>query len=513
MPKISDAQMFKWYGGEEGELSAVEMDGPNDSDPETVDLVESEGVGVAHAGSSGGIASSDATGPSGRSETNTSSAIPGFSGSAGSGASPPPPPPQNNDPPIVVDTSKKRIYPSDFDGRFIVYIREWKKTLPHITISRYLCNKYTTTIIQIVKVHKQKIRVECSNAFTANLLVADEVLNKEYRVSIPADVVEINGVISISNDFNILDLVNFGAGIFGNPSIPSVEIVDAYRMRRSVLQNGKTVVIDSDMVRVTFKGRALPKMVIIFGLRVPVRLYKPKLMFCDKCQGFNHTSKFCTSPLKCGKCRELHDTASCPQGPKCPLCLKDVIHQKREDCPVIKERTTKLREQVKIRSKIAYSKLIESKTSAGSVPLENQFSFLTDHSDEDEEIPEGASYSSVLKGKRRRPPAQKSNPPKRRASDQESAKPSTSKASTSTSESKQSRHKKNKKNTKPSEDHAEFKEIFDYLRASILEFVESLEMPPFWTKIASGIVSRVLDFLLPKISPLLSFLIPQPHDG
>jgi hypothetical protein len=496
MSNEKNGQLLKWFEGKRGDQPFVRMDDPVDSSSEPGDPEVSGDAVDDSVGMDDRVACSSDTGES------IGVAAPSESSTSAEAEQRP----QNTDPKNVNDTPKKRIYPSDFDGRFIVYIREWKMSLPHVTISRYLCKKYTSAILQIEKVHKQKIRVECSNAFTANLIVADEELNQEFRVSIPADVVEINGVISVSNDLNTLDLVNFGAGVFGNPSIPSVEIVDAYRMRRSFSQNGKVVSVDSDQVRVTFKGRALPKLVIVYGLRVPVRLYKPKLMFCEKCQGFNHTSKFCTSPLKCGKCREQHDTASCQQGPKCPLCLEDVVHQKREECPVFRERTVSLQNRVKIRSKLAYSKLISSSKNEEVISQENQFSLLSEDSGEDEEILEGSSYASVLIGKRRRPTNTKSSPPKRKVSVQENVKPGTSKTSTPKTDSIQANRKKN---IRTSGDHAETNDFFDSLKASISDFIESCQIPPFWARLASSIVSRVLDFLLPKISPLISLLFPQ----
>jgi hypothetical protein len=410
--------IFNWSEGYGGDQPVVEMGDSTDSDFDPTDDGVNECAGVTGVGGPASVDTLDTGKANGAPEPTKSSA------SANVAMCPP-----KTDPNKTQESPTKRIYPSDIDGRFIVYIREWKISLPHITIPRYLCKKYATGILQIVKVHKQKIRVECSNSFTANLLVADGELNKEFRVSVPADVVEINGVISISNDLNTLDLVNFGAGVFGDPSIPSVQIVDAYRMRKTFTHNGKDVPVDSEQVRVTFKGRALPKIVIIFGSRVPVRLYKPKLMFCDRCQGFNHTSKFCTSPLKCGKCGEQHDTASCQLGPKCALCLENVIHKKREECPVFQERTVNLQNRVKFRSKIAYSKLINSVSNSEILTQKNQFSLLSDDSGEDEEIPEGASYSSVVTGKRRRPTSQKSNPSKKRVSIPENVRPSTSNTS------------------------------------------------------------------------------------
>jgi hypothetical protein len=125
-----------------------------------------------------------------------------------------------------------RVYPVDFEGRFIVFIREWKVRLPQLSISRYLCNKYGNAIVKAEVVHKQKMRVETTSAFTANLIIRDATL-KDYRVSIPADSVEINGVISIDKSLKASELVDYGTGLFGQPSLPSVKIIDAYRMRRT----------------------------------------------------------------------------------------------------------------------------------------------------------------------------------------------------------------------------------------------------------------------------------------
>jgi hypothetical protein len=234
MQNGTNAHLNLWPHGNNVDQSDIITDNPIDSDLE-------EDLGASEDGDPTGAVETNSINLTGANASSSGGSTEPTSAPSGSSISTiAPQGSQNTDSQNANDFSKKRIYPSDFDGRFLVFIREWKKALPHVTISRYLCKKYTSSILQITKVHKQKIRVECANAFTANLLVADAELNKDFRVSIPADVVEINGVISISNDLNTLDLVNFGAGVFGNPSIPSVRIFDAYRMRKSFSQNGKT---------------------------------------------------------------------------------------------------------------------------------------------------------------------------------------------------------------------------------------------------------------------------------
>jgi hypothetical protein len=432
-------------------------------------------------------------------------------------------PPQDTDPPgpsinVVNDASQRiRYYPSDFKGKFLIYIREFKKPLPHVTISSYLCKKYSTSILEIVKVHKRKIRVEANSAFTANLVVADKQLTNDYRVSIPADAVEINGIISLSQDLDVQDLIDFGKGIFGNPVIPNVSIVDAFRLSRTYIDHdGISVTEDSDQVRVTFKGTALPKMAVIYGLRVPVRLFKNKLMFCDKCQCFNHTAKFCTSSQKCARCGEIHDAATCQKIPKCPMCSKNVIHANRKDCPEYKKRFTSLNDRNKSRSRQAYSDLVKSFTFVH----ENPYS-TGEESEDDVVVPDDkSSYADILSsGKRSRKSSKtsKRNPPKRRPSvnpgagskSQKSTTDATDATNGSASTSNDHKHRKKAKSKKPSAESSD-DDWTGALRASILEFIESIDLPPFWVRIISSLASRVLDFLLPKISSLFSHLLSTP---
>jgi hypothetical protein len=100
------------------------------------------------------------------------------------------------------------LYPNDYSGRFKVYIRENTVPLSHIKISRYISNKYTMKILEMTKIHKYKIRVEVADAVTANILVKEPEL-APYRVFIPANEVEINGIISLP-EVSSEDLMMYG---------------------------------------------------------------------------------------------------------------------------------------------------------------------------------------------------------------------------------------------------------------------------------------------------------------
>jgi hypothetical protein len=406
--------------------------------------------------------------------------------------------------------SRIREYPADFEGRFIVFIREWKVRLPQVSISRHLCNTYKTSIVNVETVHKQKMRVETTNAFTANLIIRDIAL-KDFRVSIPADSVEVNGVISIDKSLKVNELVGYGAGMFSQPSLPRVNIIDAYRMRRNFAKSdGTTGQEESDMVRVTFEGTALPKSVVIYGLRVPVRLYNPKLMFCNNCQGFNHTAKYCTSSQKCAKCGGQHETATCQQNNRCLYCPDNAVHEKK-DCPTVKKKAENLKNRVKSRSRQAYSSLLKS----ADIVHENPYNSLSDESDDDGEIGEGLSYAKVTAGQKRsrtnKPRKAKTEPPTKRALADGSGGPTPSTSKTIPPSKVTNPSPRNRK--KPVESSAEEKEWISTVKANILETIVSFDLPPFWANLASKIISRILDSILPKIYPMFSFLLPSDSDG
>lgn len=397
---------------------------------------------------------------------------------------------------------RTRIYPPTFEGNLIVYIREHLEPLKHVTISRYLLNTYKSAVTEVYKVHEKKIRVQAANIATANLIVADKNLSK-YRVSIPADAVEVNGVVSISEDLSMKELIEFGTGVFGHAGLLRVNITDAYRMRRSFTNlDGSVGYANSDQVRVTFQGTALPKFLEIYGLRSPVRLYRPKIMFCEKCQGFNHTSKYCASPKRCSKCGDQHETAACKEGPKCLHCSENVAHPKQSDCPEFQKRTKILNRKVSTRSKQAYTGLVNKVSGNIYDSLSEE-----DLSDGDDLVTEGATWAQMASRKRPLRNAIKGanpTPPKRMAGVEKSAKPNSVK-DTTTRQNKDNKQNKDRQPRTPKTDNQKQDGPFpdDWmisLRVAILNSIDAFELSPFWANLAKNIVTRLLDTFLPRIS-------------
>jgi hypothetical protein len=396
-------------------------------------------------------------------------------------------------------STRTRVYPTDYKGRFTVYIRESEVPLSPVAISKYLCNEYNSKILEITKVHKFKIRVEASDANTANGLVKDANLTKKYRVSIPADEVEINGVVDLP-DVDPRDLVESGHGLFTHPEVPRVKIVHAFRLQKATLnQKGETVFKNSDLVRVTFSGKALPKKVVIFGLRADVRMFIPRMMHCDKCLGYNHTSKYCSSPSRCAKCGERHETASCQsQQIKCFRCGADGGHTNGEICPTLLKRSEKLEKKVNIKSKKAYTAM---RREVNGVQDDNYYSSLSEESGEEDEIP----WSQVAAGarpKRPRPSGKKSKePPAKKLTVANPPKPDP--------QNKREHKKRSSQNANRVEQQpTELAPWAVSLRARAFNFVESFELSQFWEKIVLDILGQLLDNVLPRISSIVSSVIP-----
>jgi hypothetical protein len=408
-----------------------------------------------------------------------------------------------------------RSYPVDFAGKCVVYIRDGNEKLKHISVSKHVANTYKTDILEIFKVHSGKIRVVTKSVAVANNLVRDAGLSM-YRVSVPAEAVEINGVIAISRDLVINELKEHGRGIFSHPEIPKVRILDAYRMRRACKrQDGSQGYEDTDSVRITFSGNAVPRMVEIYGLRTPVRIYTPKLMHCENCLGFNHTKKYCSSAVRCAKCGERHETAVCQaQRPRCRNCLAEKVHASKEECAAFKKLSEKIGEKAKQRSRQAYSAMKGLVQKPLNLVDDNRFSALSDESSLEDEYmeQEGPSWAQVVSSRprhrRARAQPSASEPPRKKAMVEERMQP----PSTSTIK-KDNDHRVRRKTprttTQGTSSGGSNDSWIQTLKATIVTCVESFDLPPFWAKLVSDILGPLLDIVLPKITSLIPLILPS----
>lgn len=233
---------------------------------------------------------------------------------------------------------KPRQYPDKAKGPFIVLIRELEVPLNPIRISVHVHRQYKS-VKSIMKTSPGKIKVVLDSIADANAMPTDDFF-KAYRVFIPEESVEVIGVIEYPITENLSELMASGRGKFLNPNIPAVEIVGVRRISITAkestaapgensgtpdeasggptekeaameLGNQHNDRIVTPLVRVHFVGTVLPDRVEIFGLLIKVRINRTNPMFCEKCQHYGHTLKFCKNGLRCNKCGQKHNSSDC----------------------------------------------------------------------------------------------------------------------------------------------------------------------------------------------------------
>lgn len=214
--------------------------------------------------------------------------------------------PQQSDTGGQQEAKLSRQYPASHKGPYVVYIRQRDKKLLYLALARKL-NMCLRSVVLIEKKSETRMKVTLSSREEANKLIVDEYL-KEYHVYLPADDVEISGVIQLPTDIERDTIVNDGWGSFKLPGISLIRPVEAYRFKK-ISGDGEEVL--SESVKVTFPGRVLPDYFVMYGLRMRLDLYRRKAMFCSKCGSLNHTERGCTNDPKCRVCKESHYTREC----------------------------------------------------------------------------------------------------------------------------------------------------------------------------------------------------------
>lgn len=305
------------------------------------------------------------------------------------------------DPPDVTHpeySARARAYPATAKPPYAVFFRQIEKPLDTTTISNDLHKQYRS-IQQIRKITLKKIRVVVTDRNDANAIVKNKLF-QQYRVYIPSEEVEIDGVIEDSS-LNVQDILENGVGKFRNPNAPSVNILDVVQLVSS-RRDGENIVYDpSHSYRITFEGTALPDYLEINRALIPVRLYIPKVLMCTNCKRYGHSAKMCDNKARCGKCAELHDESACTF--VSPLCIRcNAEHDPDpKSCPTYADHMSITRRKLLEKSRLSFAELLSS-ADEEAVALENAFSPLADLPDDDPEENGNCSYTYVFPKRKKR---------------------------------------------------------------------------------------------------------------
>lgn len=303
----------------------------------------------------------------------------------------------DNDPSTAQSHKPFRIkmYPSTFSGPFVVYFRKKEKPINVLLISSEVYKLYKS-VKEIKKISLDKLRVVFGSRNDANDLLNSKLFFNLYRVYAPCDSCEINGII-YDEFLDCSDVINHGSGIFKNKSIKAVKILDCTRLSKLRYSDKETKYEHSNCIKVTFAGSILPDFVLIDNVIFNVRLYFPKLMHCNRCLLFGHTSHFCSNKPKCSKCGDVHNSSDCEkQSDVCIYCRK--IHHSFKDCSVFISNQQKFNQQLKNKNRLSYSEVIKSSDNFISL---NTFEPLLKVEDENvNEINDNFVYKPPSKRKR-----------------------------------------------------------------------------------------------------------------
>ncbi|XP_055543317.1 uncharacterized protein LOC129728874 [Wyeomyia smithii] len=297
-------------------------------------------------------------------------------------------PPNNlleNKNPALQQTTRIKQYPDDSSGPWTVYFRPKSKPLNIIQISKDLVKQYKA-VTEIFKVRPNKLRVRVSDLTQANAIVCSELFTREYRVYIPARIVEIDGVVTEAG-LTIDDLLSAGVGRFKNPSIQPVKMLECKRLHSMSLDGGNKKYTPSDSFRVTFAGSALPNYIEVSRVRLPVHLFVPRVMNCLNCKQLGHTATHCCNKVRCGKCGENHADDACKTcAEKCLYC-GETLHE-LPSCPAYKLREEEIKRSLKERSERTFAEMLRKTAAADPIPLNPYDTLSSDELDSDDS-PEG----------------------------------------------------------------------------------------------------------------------------
>ena len=184
-------------------------------------------------------------------------------------------------------TTRVKQYHSNAKGPYTVFVRKKDVPIDPLKIQKFVYKNYKSCS-KAFCVNEQKLKFEFTDVNEANEIVYDLNL-MDYKVNVPADSVEVRGVINIIATVDIKNFCNSANGGFQNPNIPKVKILDAFRFTAPGTSN------PINKVKITFEGTVLPDHIILDQhLIIRVRPYYPKPLFCEKCLAYNHTKLYCS---------------------------------------------------------------------------------------------------------------------------------------------------------------------------------------------------------------------------
>ncbi|XP_058833788.1 uncharacterized protein LOC131691425 [Topomyia yanbarensis] len=311
------------------------------------------------------------------------------------------------DPPNTRIAPRIKQYPEGSSGPWVVYFRTGEKPVNILKLSRDLTANYPA-VTQITRVRANKIRVLVSDLGQANAIACCERFTREFKAYVPCVACEIDGVVS-EPGLKCEELLEHGVGCFKDPSLEQIKILECKQLYTANTEGGKTTYSLSGSIRVTFAGSSLPNYILLDKVRLPVRLFVPRVMNCSNCKQLGHTATYCGNKKRCGKCEGEHEDDSCDKETEKCICCGGPSHALKS-CPAYKQRGDKIKRSLKERSRRSYAEML--KNASPSVLSENPYAGLANVQQESDDPREGTSLVNPGESRKRRNPASPTLPRK-----------------------------------------------------------------------------------------------------
>lgn len=408
---------------------------------------------------------------------------------------------------MEVDKVRIKKYHATHSGPFKVYLRSKNgERIKQIGTSKLLFQNFRGGINRVEQVNAFKMRITCKTRDDANMLTTSDKLS-DFRVYIPATEVETDGVISLDLEENLHEIVSAGRGVFLNTSFPEVKVLSAFRLSRNETdKDGKPGKSPTTAVRVTFEGTILPHRLVLNGLRIPVRLYRPLEMVCEKCLRTGHTKKYCSSQPKCAKCDAAHLTSECtvtqPRA-ECSLC-KTKHEALRSACPKVKAADERKLKKIKRQQLFSYAQVAKLHSTNPFESLQEDEE-LSDSCSVDDDVAVGAKRRRILKRrvketKQTQPTVTQPAQPGPSTSGQSNGQPNRMKTQAQQTKAKESGQKRQNSSGLSASS-------FEWIRSMALNALkavaQSMGLSPFAFQATHMIINFVFDHLAPHLWTLL----------
>lgn len=180
-----------------------------------------------------------------------------------------------------------------------------------VEVGKALTDKGIRKIKDIQQIGRFRFKITFETAKEATPLVLTNLEDVGLRIYVPHIEKEIIGLAKG------VPLRYSEAEIFENLQVAG-EVISVERMKRKSNQGN---LVDTKMVRIKFKGKALPETAVLYGWRFVPELYIFPMKQCKNCWRFGHKTGACRKNTKCANCGNTHDSeVECAEQTSCLNC-------------------------------------------------------------------------------------------------------------------------------------------------------------------------------------------------